>query len=89
MEAEQAPRIGEVRIRGNKITRDAWIRDTVEIYPGQRLREADLRRAEVMLFLRFHSRFAWWRGERPRLKLLPQEEPSRYWDIEIEFHERD
>ena len=42
-------RIGPVTIQGNWITRDSVIRDVVNLFPGQRLLHADLRKAERAL----------------------------------------
>ncbi len=44
-------RVGEVKIFGNTVTPDRFIRERVEIYPGQRFGAADLIKAEWALAL--------------------------------------
>jgi outer membrane protein assembly factor BamA len=43
------PRVGNVMIFGNTITRDDVIRDAVNLYPGQRLIQSELREADTNL----------------------------------------
>jgi Surface antigen variable number repeat len=51
-EPDQDPlRVGELRIIGNTVTPDRFIRARVEIYPGQRFSAADLVKAEWALAL--------------------------------------
>jgi outer membrane protein insertion porin family len=46
---EQQPRIGRVIIVGNAVTRDEFIRQAVNLYPGQVLQLPELREAERRL----------------------------------------
>src|SRR5262249_49590239 len=45
----EGPRVGQLVIVGNDVTPDRVILEAVEIYPGQLLQAADLRRAEDAL----------------------------------------
>jgi hypothetical protein len=72
---------------GNTRTTDGEALEAADLWAGQPLRRADLVRAEWALGWRFAARRAWWRGDRPRVRLLA-DPGSRFWDVEITLPER-
>ena len=81
--------IGAINIWGNIHTEDGEIRQLLESGPGQRLDPDEWRRVEWRLLLKFPDRFAWWTGDRPRVKLGARygEGEMRFQDLRIEFPE--
>src|SRR5687767_14771151 len=61
------PRMGRLEIRGNVHTRDDVIREDLGIGFGTLISSRRLRAAEGRLLIRHCWKFAWWRGERPRV----------------------